>query len=135
MGMVQTVTFSAGSPASWPATRDLLASQRFPVQVRMIDGELAFPDEEPPDNWRELRLVTPEGMTVTARRERDQLALVVWGNADAGLVQAWNAITWAFAAAGNGQIHTSNGLTETAAEYRNHADLPAVLGNKPESGA
>ena len=43
MGMEHTVTFPAGSPPSWPAARDLLASHGFPVQVRMIDGELAFP--------------------------------------------------------------------------------------------
>ena len=126
MGMVQTVTFPAGSPVSWPATRDILASHRFPVQVRMIDGELAFPDEELPENWRELRLVTPDGMVVTARRERDQLLLVVWGNADASLDQGWNAITWAFAEAGNGQIRTDDGL-QLAAEYRNRVDLPAAL--------
>jgi len=134
MGMVQTVTFPAGTPVSWPATRDLLASHRFAVQVSMIDGELAFPDEEPPENWRELRLATPEGMVVTARRERDQLVLVVWGNADAGLVQAWNAITWAFAEAGNGQIQTGDGLAQTAAEYMSRVDLPASLRGKPQSG-
>jgi hypothetical protein len=100
----------------------------------MIDGELAFPDEEPPENWRELRLATPEGMVVTARRERDQLVLVVWGNADAGLVQAWNAITWAFAEAGNGQIQTGDGLAQTAAEYMSRVDLPASLRGKPQSG-
>ena len=48
MGMEQTVTFPAGSPCSWPAARALLASRGFPVQVRMIDGELSSPDEEPP---------------------------------------------------------------------------------------
>jgi hypothetical protein len=44
----------------------------------MIDGELAFPDEEPPEDWRELRIGTPEGMMVTIRRERDRVVLVVW---------------------------------------------------------
>ena len=53
MGMEHAVTFPAGSPPSWPAARYLLASHGFPVQVRMINGELAFPDEEPPENWRE----------------------------------------------------------------------------------
>jgi hypothetical protein len=134
MGMVQTVKFPTGSPVSWPATRDLLASHGFPVQVRMIDGELAFPDEEPPENWRELRLATLDGMMITARLERDQLLLVAWGNADAGLVQAWNAITWAFAHAGNGQIQTGDGLAQTAAEYRSRVELPAALGSKPVSG-
>jgi hypothetical protein len=71
MGMAQSVTFPAGSLPSWSAVQDLLASRGFPVQVRMIDGELAFPDEEPPENWRELRLGTPDGMIVTVRREGD----------------------------------------------------------------
>jgi hypothetical protein len=56
MGMEQTVTFPAGSPPSWSAARDLLVSRGLLMQARMIDGELAFPDEEPPENWRELRL-------------------------------------------------------------------------------
>src|SRR5947209_20453200 len=99
MRMEQTVTFPASSPPSWSAARDLLASRGLHVQVRMIDGELAFPDEEPPENWRELRLGTTDGMTLTVRRDRDRVVLVVWGNADAGLVQARNALTWAFAEA------------------------------------
>ena len=35
------------------------------MQVRMIDRELAYPDEERPENWRDLRLATPEGKVVT----------------------------------------------------------------------
>jgi len=127
MGMEQVVRFREGGPISWPATRDLLASQGLPVQVRMIDGQLAFLDEEPPDSWRELRLATSDGMAVTARREQDRLALVVWGNADVKLIQAWNAITWAFAAAGNGRIETGEGRSQTAAEFKANADLPAIL--------
>jgi hypothetical protein len=129
VGVEQIVTFPTGSSASWPAAGDLLASHGFPVQVRMIDGELAFPDEEPRENWRELRLSTTEGMVVTIRRELDRLALVVWGNADAEMVRAWNALTWAFAEAGKGHIQTADGL-QTAAEYRSRADLPAALRGK-----
>jgi len=51
----------------------------------MIDGELAFPDEEPPANWHELRLGTAEGLAVTVRRESNRVVFVVWGNADAKL--------------------------------------------------
>src|SRR5439155_11956977 len=81
MGMEQTVTFSVGRPVPWPSVRDLLVSHGFPVEVRMIDGELAFPNEEPPENWRELRLATSEGLVVTARREQDRVVLAGWGNA------------------------------------------------------
>jgi hypothetical protein len=130
MGMEQTITFPAGGSPSWPAVRDLLASRGFPVQIRMIDGELAFPDEEPQENWHELRLGIPQGM-VTVRRERDRVVLVVWENADARLLQAWNALTWAFAQAGNGDVHTAEGM-ETAAEYWRRTDLPEALHGNPE---
>jgi hypothetical protein len=105
--------------------RDLLARRGFPAQVRMIDGELAFPDEEPAANWRELRLGTPQGM-VTVRREGDRLVFVTWGNADAALTQAWNALAWAFAAAGGGQIVTPGGAWSVA-DFERQADLPATL--------
>ena len=124
MGMDQTVSFS-GPPPSWEAARDLLARHGYPVQLRMIDGQLAFPDETPPDDWRELRLGTPQGM-VTLRREAERILCVTWGNADAAMLQAWNALTWAVAAAGGGQVLTPAGLLE-ADTCRRGADLPPGL--------
>ncbi len=123
MGMELTVTL-AGRP-DWKAARDLLAGKGFPLQMRMIDGELAFPDEEPPAAWRELRLGTPQGM-ITVRREPDRLAFITWGNADAALRQAWHAVAWAFAATGGGQVHTAEGALG-AEEFRRRAELPAAL--------
>src|SRR5205823_2052925 len=79
MGLDQSVTFPDGPPP-WQAAAALLAEHGFAAQLRMIDGELAFPDEQPPDGWRELRLGTPQGM-VTVRRENDRLVFVTWGNA------------------------------------------------------
>jgi hypothetical protein len=128
--MEQIVTFSCGVVPSWPAVADLLARHSFPVQVRMIDGELSFPDEIPSDSWRELRLATPLGM-VTARRENDRLLLVTWGNADGPLRQAWNALTWAFAEAGGGRVSIPDGL-QAPADYRRTADLPVALTEKSE---
>jgi hypothetical protein len=81
----------------------------------------------------ERRLGTPDGMIVTVRRERDRVVLVVWGNSDVRLVQAWNALTCAFAEAGNGTIHTADGL-QIAAEYWNRMNLLAAPGSNPESG-
>jgi hypothetical protein len=127
MGMEQAVTFNHGNPPLWPAAQNLLASHKFPIQVRMIDGELAFPDEQPSEDWRELRLGTAEGAMVTVRRESDRVVLMVWGNADARLVLAWNALTWAFAETCNGQIHTPAG-SYSVADYRTHTGLPAALG-------
>jgi hypothetical protein len=125
MGMEQHVTYSPEKTPAWPAVRALLAQRGYPVQCRMIDGELSFPDEDPPDDWRELRLGTPQGM-ITVRRQPGRLALVTWGNADAGLVQAWNALTWAFAEACDGQIQTEGG-TRAPRDYLKTADLPAAL--------
>jgi hypothetical protein len=124
--MDQTVTFAGRSMPAWPAVRDLLQQHGFPVQMRMIDNQLAFPDELPPDDWSELRLGTPQGM-VTVRRSGDQVAFVVWGNADAALRQAWNALVWAWTEAGGGQVLTPEGAV-TAADYRRSAELPPGLG-------
>lgn len=123
MGMELTVSL-AGAP-DWKAARDLLASRGFPVQVRMIDGALAFPDEEPPESWGELRLGTAAGM-VTVRRDSERLAFVIWGNADAPLRQTWYALAWAFAAAGGGRVLIDE-VEFDAAEFRQRVELPATL--------
>jgi hypothetical protein len=132
MGMEQTVSFAADRVPSWESIRDLLAGHGFAVQMRMIDGELAFPDEKPPAAWRELRVGTPQGM-ISLRRQGDSLVLVTWGNADAGLRQAWNALTWACAEAGGGLVQTPAG-PQSAAEYGRAADLPPGL-RGPAGGA
>lgn len=103
MGMQQTVTFADRPIPSYPAVRDFLAQRDFPLQMGMIDGQLAFPDELPKENWHELRLRTPQGM-VTVRRDGERLVFVIWGNADAAMRQAWNTLVWAFATVGDGQI-------------------------------
>lgn len=127
MGVEQTVTFKAGAMPDWPAVRALLEKKHYPVQVRMIDGELAFPDEEPPATWRELRLGTPAGM-ITLRRDAERISFVVWGNADAGLLQARNALLWAFAEVGQGWIETLDGVLK-ASDFARVADLPGQLLN------
>jgi hypothetical protein len=124
MGIDQRVRFASVVP-TWEAVHELLTRSGFPVHVGMIDGELAFPDEAPPPAWRELRVQTPQGM-VTARRDGPEVVLVVWGNADAPLRQAWNALTWAFASAGEGTVQTPRG-GQTAAEFHAAADLPPAL--------
>jgi hypothetical protein len=103
MGMDQKVLFPPDRTPSWPALRDLLASRSLAPQLRMIDGELAFPDEAPPDAWRELRIGTAHGM-VTLRREPDGIRLVTWGNADDALRRAWNEATAAVATLSEGTV-------------------------------
>ena len=124
MGMDRTVSFAGRPTPAWAAVADLLARHGFPVQVRMIDGQLAFPDEQPPPSWQELRVGLPQGM-VTLRRQGDDWVLVTWGNADAGLLRARNALAWALAEATGGGIHTPSGPL-SAADFLRTADLPAA---------
>jgi hypothetical protein len=105
MGLELSVRFPPGSVPAWPAVRDLLARKSCLVQLRMIDGELSFPDELPPASWRELRLGTSQGM-ITVRREADRLFFVVWGNAEPALLQARDLMMTAFAEAGNGKVES-----------------------------
>jgi hypothetical protein len=121
MGMEQTVSFVGQTIPPYTAVRDFLARHDFPLQMGTIDGQLAFPDELPEESWRELRVRTPHGM-VTVRRDGERLLFVIWSNADAALVQAWNALVWAFAEVGKGRIETPEGLLEARA-YRECVEL------------
>jgi hypothetical protein len=94
MGMERRVPLAGGGPA-WPAVAGAVARAGCPVQMRMIDGELAFPDEEPPDGWRELR-VAHGGAMVTVRRGEGEVVLVAWGNADEAQLRLWEALAEAF---------------------------------------
>jgi hypothetical protein len=126
VGVQQTVSFAGGAAPAWPAVQEVLARHGFAVQMRMIDGQLAFPDEVPPESWGELRLGTPGGMVTVRREGADRLSFVVWGNADEGLRQGWNALAWAFAEAGGGVVETDQGALDAAA-FRRQAALPGPL--------
>jgi hypothetical protein len=104
MGMESVVSFPAAPPA-WSAARDVLSARGVDCQVCMIDGELAFPDEQPSEPWRELRIRMSQGM-ITVRREGNRLMFVTWGNADENLRAARNALASAFAEAGGGRIES-----------------------------
>lgn len=80
MGMTKSVTFASAPPA-WSVVRERLTTQGHPPQMRMIDGMPAFPDEDPPEDWKEIRLTFGAGM-ITIRQEGSSWNLVVWGNAD-----------------------------------------------------
>src|SRR5262245_58279244 len=122
MGMDQKVLFAAERMPPWARVRNSLAQCNHLVQMRMIDGELAFPDEEPPASWRELRVGTAAGM-ISLRREADGVTLVVWGNAERPLRESWNAIAWALAELTEGRVRTAQG-EYAAAEFRRQAELP-----------
>jgi len=125
MGQERVVTFAAEAMPSWERVGELLGRSGFAVQMRMIDGQLAFPDEQPPENWAELRVGTPQGM-VTIRRESDRVRLVTWGNADAAMLQAWNTLAWAFAEVGGGRVEDGE-TSRSPDEFRRQADLPPFL--------
>ena len=126
-----TITFADGRTPSWPAARDLLTRRGVPVKMRMIDGQPAFPDEEPAEGWREIRLAAADGM-VTIRRDGERLVFVTWGNAGPALLRAVNALAWAFAEAGGGTIDAGepgcvNARRLDAVAFLASADLPEAL--------
>jgi hypothetical protein len=122
MGVEQTVLLPAGTVLQWPTVAHRLAGQGYPVQLRMIDGLPAFPDEEPAADWSELRAGTGAGM-VTLRRTPDGVSVVVWGTADPALRAAANALLWAVAEVGGGRVVTAAGAV-TADLFARTADLP-----------
>ena len=125
MGLNQVVVFP-GAPPAYGQVVELLAARGLTVQLRMIDGALAFPDEQPAEAWEELRVSVDGGM-ITLRRVAEKIVLVIWGNADQALVKAWNALTWSWAAAGGGLVVTP-GEPVSAEEFARTADLPGFQG-------
>ena len=124
MGVEQTATFAAGAVLPWPALMERMAGRGIPMQLRMIDGLPAFPDEEPPAEWRELRAGTAAGM-VTLRRTPAGASVVVWGNADPAVVTAAHALLWAVADVTGGRVETPAGCL-SAAEFARSVGLPEV---------
>jgi hypothetical protein len=120
--MDQKVIFAVEKTPAWPQISDLLATRKFLVQIRMIDGELALPDEMPPEIWQELRVGATHGM-ITLKRELDGITLVIWANADVHMRQAWNALTWAIAHLADGVIRTSTGVLPLD-QFVQYAELP-----------
>lgn len=98
MGMSQVVRCSQGVP-EWPRVAAWLAERGVAVQLRMIDGQLALPDETPGPEWDELRVGTPAGM-ITIRRRGDSVELTIWGNSDRALQDASAAMALGFAELG-----------------------------------
>jgi hypothetical protein len=102
MGMERVVSFS-GPPPTWSETKSRLSGTRRTVEMRMIDNMPAYPDEEPPDDWKELRVTLGAGI-VTVRREPGRVRVIVWGNADEALKADQEALARAFAEAGGGVL-------------------------------
>jgi len=108
VGLEVRVKFPAAPVVDWGGLLvGLAASGRpasgRPASVKMIDDLPAFPDEIPPEEWREVRLGFAAGM-VTVRRAGTDLACVVWGSADAELAAAQAAVAQALAGQGGGVV-------------------------------
>lgn len=83
MGMEVEIT---GADLGWSRIRGALDRFHPPGILRMVDGQLSFPDEVPGDDWKEIRVGLPAGM-VTLRRGAQSLKLVTWGNIAPELVE------------------------------------------------
>jgi hypothetical protein len=100
--MERVVVFPDAGP-SWAAVRDRLSAAGAAVQMRMIDNLPAFPDEDPEQGWRELRVSLGAGM-LTLRREPGRMHVVIWGNADDLLRKQQDVLARACAEAGGGRV-------------------------------
>jgi hypothetical protein len=87
VGVQSSIRFSTGAVPSWGAIRAAVAATGNPPVVRMIDGLPAFPDETPPDEWKEVRIGLA-GTMVTLRRTEAGIDVVTWGTADPALESA-----------------------------------------------
>ncbi len=125
MGMEHKVNIARSTAIVWTELTAQCTARAFPLQLRMIDGELAFPDETPPHDWRELRVSTSGGM-ITLRRDNEAIGVVVWGNADDAMRQAWNALTLVLARVTGGSIIV-DGETKTADVFAASANLPTTF--------
>ncbi len=122
MGMEHKVNIARSTAIVWTELTAQCTARAFPLQLRMIDGELALPDETPPHDWRELRVSTSGGM-ITLRRDNEAISVVVWGNADVAMRQAWNALTLVLARITGGSIVTE-GETKTPEEFATRVQFP-----------
>jgi hypothetical protein len=86
---------SAAMKRSLSEALSALAAGGIACQVLMVDGNLVMPTAPVPPSWREVRLRSPAGM-VTLRRQGDQIAAVVFGNAAPALVAVSEKIVAAF---------------------------------------
>jgi hypothetical protein len=75
----------------------------------MIDGQLAFPDEEPAAPWQELRVAINKNM-ITLRRDPAAIHVLTWGNADDAMQNVWRQLVWAIARVTSSPIETPAGL-------------------------
>jgi hypothetical protein len=85
------VLVTACTPVSLEALLSALAGRGLRGMVAMVDGVLQMPGAIVSETWRDVRLRFPVGTLTLARRGAD-VAVVVFGNADAPLQAAQTAV-------------------------------------------
>jgi hypothetical protein len=85
------LSVACGELPGWATIGERVRGRGLTIALRMIDGLPAFPDEEPPADWRELRVSLPAGM-VTIRREAGGVRLVTWGDSPPELLAQRDAL-------------------------------------------
>lgn len=125
MGMQREISYTGNAP-TWPVIRRKLLELGESPQMRMIDGELALPDDEPSESWKELRLKLIGGM-VTLSRSAGKCQCTTWGNADANLRLSWDKLTWATANAAKTALIDGVSIEEF---LRVNSELAAVLSQR-----
>lgn len=121
MGAEVGVTWKPGDTPAWDDVKRLLAERGVNVQMRMIDGAIAFPDEAPTAEWKEIRVAGPGGMA-TIKREATRVRVITWGEADPALERLRAMIAWAFAQLSAGEVHSDDGTLDAEA-FRQLAGL------------
>ena len=96
--------------------REILAGEGYSLQTRMIDGQLAFPDEEPKGPWSELRVAINKNM-ITLRHDGRAIHVLTWGNADDAMQVVWKSLVWAIAESSKGKVISPDGVL-SASEFR-----------------
>jgi hypothetical protein len=89
MGLTHSV--AVRQPPDLAALLEALTRAGLPSVPMMIDNQLVAPNAPPPARWRDVRLKTPAG-TLTLKLDGSTVHLVVFGNADAGLLAARDTI-------------------------------------------
>lgn len=92
-----TIVVPGSGPCPLAPVLDALAAAGYPCVILMVDGALRPPRAAPPEEWRSVRLKTPQGM-VTLERGAEGVSVVVFGNADAGLIEAQRRVAAALGA-------------------------------------
>ncbi|MBY0585922.1 hypothetical protein K2X85_02035 [bacterium] len=113
---IEYVVLHEAAPPSLSTVRQLLADHGIALQTRMIDGELAFPDEEPKGPWSELRVAIQKNM-ITLRRDAHGIHVLTWGNADDAMQEVWRRLVWALAEVTGAPIASPMGQ-QSAEEFR-----------------